>query len=153
MIRKSLDQSMKERPVRSAPLPRSVPIWLQAPICAATVCAASPVMAQSGFGDQKERIVAAIKAAGCIVHAADQVAILVDAGLCLDQGSGIANRMMDVGEAEPFADDLRLETVGGPWALYAGVIGTEIPATVQDWPWELQRTAQQRVDDYATDSF
>lgn len=98
----------------SEPFLGSVLICLRGTICAGTYFAASAAMAQTSSSDQKERLVAAIEAAGCIVNELNQATILVAADLSPDQGSVIVNQMMDVGEAEPFGDDLRLRTAGCP---------------------------------------
>ncbi len=79
-------------------------------VCAALGLAGSAAMAQTTFADQKDRLVAAIEAAGCIVHEGNHEAILVEADLTPDQGSVIVMQMMEVGEAVPQGDDLRLRT-------------------------------------------
>ena len=96
----------------SRAVPGSVLICLRGPICATIFFAATAAMAQTGFGDQKERLVKAIEAAGCVVNELNQAAILAEAGLTPAQGSVIVSQMMDVGEAVPFGDDLRLRTAG-----------------------------------------
>lgn len=78
--------------------------------CAAICLAAPAAMAQADLSAQKNRLIAAIEAAGCIVNERNQAAILVEADLTPEQGGIIVNQMMDIGEAEPFGDDLRLKT-------------------------------------------
>ena len=112
MLRHSLDQTVKDRHLMSKPVLRPVLIYVRGLICAAIFFAATAAMAQTGFGDQKERLVTAIEAAGCVVNELNQAAILVEAGLTPAQGSVIVKQMMDVGEAVPFGDDLRLKTAG-----------------------------------------
>lgn len=98
----------------SQPISGSILTCLRGTICVATLCAASAAMAQTSSSDQKERLVAAIEAAGCIVNELNHAAILAAANLSPEQGSVIVNQMMDVGEAEPFGNDLRLKTAGCP---------------------------------------
>jgi len=93
-------------------IPRSTLICIRGTICAAILFPATGAIAQNSFNDQKQRLVTAIEAAGCIVNELNQAAILVEAGLTPEQGSVIVNQMMDVGEAVPFGDDLRLTTAG-----------------------------------------
>ena len=72
------------------------------------------VMADTDFESQKQRLVAAIEAAGCIVHENNHAAILLAANLTPEQGRAIVTQMMDRGEAVPLDDDLRLKTSGCP---------------------------------------
>ncbi|MEX0969669.1 MAG: hypothetical protein WD046_04385 [Paracoccaceae bacterium] len=94
----------------SKPVFSPVHICLRGTICAAILFATNAAMAQTSFSDQKVRLVAAIEAAGCIVNELNQAGILVEVGLTPEQGGVIVKQMMDVGEAVPFGDDLRLNT-------------------------------------------
>ncbi len=96
----------------SKSVPRSILICARGSIRAAVLFAATAATAQTSLSDQKERLVAAIEAAGCIVNELNQAAILVEAGLTPEQGGVIVNQMMDISEAVPFGDDLRLNTAG-----------------------------------------
>ena len=73
---------------------------------------AQGVMADTDFESQKKRLVAAIEAAGCIVHENNHAAILLAANLTPEQGRAIVTQMMDRGEAVPLDDDLQLKTSG-----------------------------------------
>jgi hypothetical protein len=77
------------------------------------ICLLAPAAAaQADFADQKDRLVTAIEAAGCIVHDGNEAAILRAARLTPAQGSVVVSFLMQTGEAEPFGDDLRLKTGG-----------------------------------------
>lgn len=88
----------------------ALPFWIGATLS----LSAQGVMADTDFESQKQRLVAAIEAAGCIVHENNHAAILIAANLTPDQGRAIVTQMMDRGEAEPLDDDLRLKTSGCP---------------------------------------
>lgn len=78
-------------------------------------CLSGPVAAaDTYYNAQKQRLVAAIEAAGCIVHEENHADILIAANLTPEQGSIIVADMMGRGEAEPLGDDLRLKTSGCP---------------------------------------
>ena len=80
-------------------------------VCAA-VCAQAPAaLAQADFTDQRNWLVAAIEAAGCIVHDGTEAAILRAASLTAAQGSVVVSYLMQTGEVVPFGDGLRLKTV------------------------------------------
>lgn len=88
----------------------ALPFWIGATF----FLSAQGVMADTDFESQKQRLVAAIEAAGCIVHENNHAAILLAANLTPDQGRAIVTQMMDRGEAVPLDDDLRLKTSGCP---------------------------------------
>lgn len=88
----------------------ALPFWIGATL----FLSAQGVMADTDFESQKQRLVAAIEAAGCIVHENNHAAILQAANLTPEQGRAIVTQMMDRGEAEPLDDDLRLKTSGCP---------------------------------------
>lgn len=88
----------------------ALPFWIGATF----FLSAQGVMADTDFESQKQRLVVAIEAAGCIVHENNHAAILQVANLTPDQGRAIVTQMMDRGEAVPLDDDLRLKTSGCP---------------------------------------
>jgi len=82
------------------------------------ICLLAPAAAAQGdFADQKDRLVAAIEAAGCVVHDGNEAAILRAARLTAAQGSVVVSFLMQTGEAEPFGDNLRLRTGACPTVL------------------------------------
>lgn len=90
--------------------PRMILVGVRLLVCAA-VCAAAPAaQAQADFSNQRNRLVAAIEVAGCIVHDGNEAAILRAAGLTAAQGRVVVSYLMQTGEAVPFGDDLRLKT-------------------------------------------
>lgn len=88
----------------------ALPFWIGATL----FLSAQGLMADTDFESQKQRLVAAVEAAGCIVHENNHAAILLAANLTPDQGCAIVTQMMDRGEAVPLDDDLRLKTSGCP---------------------------------------
>lgn len=83
-------------------------------ILALSCLVGSGAAANTDFIAQKQRLVAAIEAAGCIVHEENHADILIAANLTPEQGRVIVTDMMGRGEAEPLGDDLRLKTSGCP---------------------------------------
>jgi hypothetical protein len=94
----------------AGPARRTSHVGLRAALCGAIWLLAPAAGAQADFADQKDRLVAAIEAAGCIVHDGNEAAILRAAKLTPVQGSVVVSFLMQTGEAEPFGDDLRLKT-------------------------------------------
>ena len=86
----------------------ALPFWIGATL----FLSAQGLMADTDFESQKQRLVAAIEAAGCIVHENNHAAILLAANLTPEQGRAIVTQMMDRGEAVPLDDDLQLKTSG-----------------------------------------
>lgn len=90
--------------------PRMILVGVRVLASAAVCAAASAAQAQADFTDQRNRLVAAIEAAGCFVNDRNEAAILRAAGLTAAQGSAVVSYLMQTGEAVPFGDDLRLKT-------------------------------------------
>ncbi|MGI1660962.1 hypothetical protein ACRDNQ_01875 [Palleronia sp. KMU-117] len=87
---------------------------LSAALCAGLCLLSSAAVAQTSFEDERERLIAAIEAAGCIVHEGNHEAILREARMTPAQGSLVVTFLMDTGQAEPLGDDLRLTTGNCP---------------------------------------
>ena len=69
---------------------------------------ASPALAQSDA--QVQGLIDTITAAGCIVHAGNEAAVLADSGLQEAEAAAIVMLLMNTGRAAPLGDDLQLTT-------------------------------------------
>lgn len=69
---------------------------------------AQPLAAQDSPGT--ETLIAAIEAAGCLVHEGNQASVLAASGLTEDEAGAIVMMMMTDGRAVPDGDNLRLVT-------------------------------------------
>lgn len=83
---------------------------LSAALCCGVCLSSSAAIAQTSFEDQRDRLVAAIEAAGCVVHEGNHESILQEARLTPEEGSLVVTVLMDTGQAEPLGDDPRLTT-------------------------------------------
>lgn len=69
---------------------------------------AAPATAQSA--DRVAAFLRAVEAAGCVVHEANNMAILAELGMSPAEGSRIVSLLMSDGRAVPQGDDLRITT-------------------------------------------
>lgn len=83
---------------------------LSASLCSGLCILSSAATAQTSFEDEKARLIAAIEAAGCVVHEGNHETILREATMTPEQGRLVVTFLMDTGQAEPLDDDLRLTT-------------------------------------------
>ncbi|GKY87799.1 hypothetical protein [Sinisalibacter aestuarii] len=70
--------------------------------------AAAPALAQSA--DRVAEFLRAVEAAGCVVHEANNQAILAQLGMTPAEGTLIVTLLMSDGRAVPQDDDLRITT-------------------------------------------